>query len=56
MMLAYRSAQAVFTDVLGAKRAAEKIVPKLVNFEQKQCRMDIFYYYEQNTSSMVIRV
>ena len=35
MMLAYRS------DDLGMKRAAVKIVPKLLNFEQKQRRMDI---------------
>ena len=33
--------QAIFTDVLGMKRAAAKIVPKLLNFEQKQRRMDI---------------
>ena len=33
--------QAIFTDVLGIKRAAAKIVPKLLNFKQKQCRMDI---------------
>ena len=30
-----------FTDVLGMKLAAAKIVPKLLNFEQKQHRMDI---------------
>ena len=33
--------QAIFTEVLGMKRVAAKIVPKLINFEQKQCRMDI---------------
>ena len=33
--------QAIFTDVLGLERAAAKIVPKLLNFEKKQCRMDI---------------
>ena len=33
--------QAIFTDVLGIKRAAAKIVPKLLNFKQKPCRMDI---------------
>ena len=27
--------QAIFMDVLGRKRAATKIVPKLLNFEQK---------------------
>ena len=32
---------AIFTDVLGMKRAAAKIVSKLLNFEQKQYRMDI---------------
>ena len=30
-----------FTHVLDIKRAAAKIVSKLLNFEQKQCRMDI---------------
>ena len=40
MMLAYRC-QAIFTDVLGMKRAAMKIVPKFLNFEQKQRRMNI---------------
>ena len=35
------SCQAIFTDVLGMKRAAAKIVPKLLNFEQKQHRMNI---------------
>ena len=30
------SCQAIFTDVLGMKRAAVKIVPKLLNFEEKQ--------------------
>ena len=30
------SCQAIFTDVLGMKRAAAKIVLKLQNFEQKQ--------------------
>ena len=27
-------------DVLGMNRAAAKIIPKLLNFEQKQHRMD----------------
>ena len=42
-MLAYRSGHAkhFFTDVLGMKRATAKIVPKLLNFEQKQHRMDM---------------
>ena len=33
--------QAIFKDVLAMKRAAAKIVPKLLNFEQKQRRMEI---------------
>ena len=37
----FGSCQAIFKDVLGMKRAAAKIVPKLLNFEQKQHRMDI---------------
>ena len=37
MILAYRSAYVV---VLGMKREAAKFVPKLLNFEQKQRRMD----------------
>ena len=32
--------QAIFTDILGKKRAAEEIVLKLLNLEQKQRRMD----------------
>ena len=30
-----------FADILGMKRAAAKNVPKLLNFEQKQWRVDI---------------
>ena len=43
MMLAYRSAHAKQSlwMFLGMKRAAAQIVPKLLNFEQKQPRMDI---------------
>ena len=33
--------QEISTNVLGMKRTAAKIVPKLLNFEQKQRRMDI---------------
>ena len=33
--------QAIFTDVLGMIRAAAKIVPKLLNLEQNQRRVDI---------------
>ena len=43
-MSAYCSAhtnQAIVMDVLGMKSAAEKIVPKLLSFEQKQRHMDI---------------
>ena len=39
--ISFGSSQAIFTDVLGMKRAAAKIVPKLQNFDQKQCPMDI---------------
>ena len=37
----FGSCQAIFNDVLGMKRAAAKIVPKLQNFEQKHRRLDI---------------
>ena len=37
----FDSCQAIFTDVLGMKRAAAKIVTKLLNFEEKQRRMYI---------------
>ena len=33
--ISFSSCQAIFADVLGKKRAAAKIVPKLLNFEQK---------------------
>ena len=39
--ISFGSCQAIFTDVLGMKRAAAKIVPKLLNFVEKQHRMDI---------------
>ena len=39
--MSFGSCQAIFTDVLSMKRAAAKIVPKLINFEQKQRRMGI---------------
>ena len=39
--ISFSSCQAIFTDVLGMKRAAAKIVPKFQNFEQKQSRIDI---------------
>ena len=43
-MFAYRSAHAkqIFTDVLDMNREAAKIVPKLLNFEQKQLHKDLF--------------
>ena len=34
--ISFGSCQAIFTDVLGMKRAAAKIATKLLNFEQKQ--------------------
>ena len=37
----FGSCQAIFMDVLSMKGAAAKIVPKLLNFEQKQRRTDI---------------
>ena len=39
--ISFGSCKAIFTDVLGMKRAAAKIVPKLLNFEHKQHHMDI---------------
>ena len=36
----FGSCQAIFTDVLQMNRATTKIVPKLLNFEQKQRHMD----------------
>ena len=39
--ISFWSCQSIFTDVLGMKRTAAKFVPKLLNFEQKQRRMDI---------------
>ena len=39
--ISFGSCQAIFTDVLGMKHAAANIITKLLNFEQKQCRIDI---------------
>ena len=39
--ISFGTCQAVFTNVLGMKRAAAEIVPKLLNFEQTQRLMDI---------------
>ena len=38
--ISFGSCQAIFTDVSGMKCATSKIVPKLLNFAQKQRRMD----------------
>ena len=35
IIAAFGSCQAIFTNVLGMKRAAAEIVPKLLNIEQK---------------------
>ena len=37
----FGSCKAIFTNVLDLKRAGAKVVPKLLNFEQKHHRMDI---------------
>ena len=39
--ISFGSCQAIFMDVLGMKWTAAKIVPKLLNFKQKQRPMDI---------------
>ena len=39
--ISFGSSQVISIDVLGLKRAIAKIVPKLLNFEQKQRHMDI---------------
>ena len=39
--ISFGSCQAIFTYFLGMKRAAAKIVPKLLNFEQKPRHVDI---------------
>ena len=39
--ISFGSCQAIFTDVLGIKRVAAKFVPKLLNFDQQQHRMNI---------------
>ena len=39
--ISFGSCQAIFTSVLGMKRAAAKIITKMLNFERKQRRMDI---------------
>ena len=39
--ISFGSCQAIFADCLGMKSAAVKIIPKLLNFEQKQRHMNI---------------
>ena len=39
--ISFGSCQAIFTDIWHMKRAAAKIIPKLLNLEQKQRRIDI---------------
>ena len=39
--ISFGTCQAIFMDVLGMKRVATKIVPKLLIFGQNQRRMDI---------------
>ena len=39
--ISFCSCQAIFTNVLGIKRAAAKYVTKLLNFEQTQSHMDV---------------
>ena len=38
--ISFSSCQAIFTAVLGVKHASTKIVPKLLNFEQEQRRIE----------------
>ena len=37
----FGACQAIFRDVLGIKSTAAKIIPKLLNFEKKQSRVDL---------------
>ena len=39
--ISFGSCQAIIADVVGKKHAAAKTVPKLLNFEPKQRRMEI---------------
>ena len=39
--ISFGSCQAIFTNFLGMKHAAAKIVSKLLNLKQNQCRMNI---------------
>ena len=39
--ISFVSCQTMFTDVLGMKREAARIVPKLLNFQENQRHMDI---------------
>lgn len=39
--ISFGSCQAIFSNILGMRRVAAKFVPKLLNFDQKQSRMNI---------------
>ncbi|KYQ55784.1 hypothetical protein ALC60_02906 [Trachymyrmex zeteki] len=39
--ISFGSCQSILTDVLGMTRVSAKFVPKLLNLDQKQCRMNI---------------
>ena len=39
--ISFGSRETIFTGVIGMIRAVSKTTPKLLNFKQKQCRMDI---------------
>ena len=52
--ISFDSCQAIFTDVSGMKRAAAKIVLKLLNFKQKQRRMKKFFSYFVLISNLIL--
>jgi len=41
LVLSTDSCHEIFSDILDMKRVAEKFVPKLLNLEQKQRRMEV---------------
>ena len=41
--ISFSSCQLIFNDVLDMKRAPEKIISKLLNFDQKECCMDFVH-------------
>ena len=49
------SCQVIFTDVLGMNCAAAKIVPKLINFDQKQRRIDIALVIPENPVQICLK-